>query len=147
MKFFNILLISFCLNITLANTSHCEVPTFETKFETTPIPAGIDTTDDTAIWVHPTTPEKSLIIGVNKNKPATGGKPGVGIYDLQGKLVKYIQHDRLNNIDIRYNIPFKNKTIDLVMASNRDKKGLSLFEVKEGKITLLQDIVLKTLKG
>ena len=50
------------------NPAFSSVPTFETNYETTPIPAGIDNTDDPAIWLHPTSAEKSLVIGVSKNK-------------------------------------------------------------------------------
>ena len=77
------------------NPATAGVPTFETNYETTPIPAGIDDTDDPAIWLHPSAAEKSLVIGVSKNKTSTGGQAGIGIYNLKGELVKYIYHDRL----------------------------------------------------
>lgn len=54
--------------LTGLNPAFSSVPTFETHDETTPIPAGVHDTDDPAIWLHPTTAGKSLIIGVSKNK-------------------------------------------------------------------------------
>ena len=126
------------------NPAFSSVPTFETNYETTPIPAGIDDTDDAAIWLHPTSAEKSLVIGVSKNKKVTGGQAGIGIYNLKGELVKYILHDRLNNVDLRYNIASGSITIDLAVASNRDKKALSLFSVSNNDIQLLQDIELRS---
>ena len=142
MKF--ILFFVFCAAfITALNSAFADVPTFETNYETTPIPAGVDDTDDPAIWLHPTSAEKSLVIGVSKNKKATGGQAGIGIYNLKGELVKYIYHDRLNNVDLRYNIAQGSKIIDLAVASNRDKKALSLFSVSNNDIQLIQDIDLR----
>jgi len=126
-----------------SNPAYAGVPTFETNHETTPIPAGIDDTDDPAIWLHPTTAESSLIIGVSKNKISTGGQAGIGIYNLKGELIKYIFHDRLNNVDLRYNIASGSRIIDLAIASNRDKKALSLFSVGNNSIQLVQDINLR----
>ena len=134
----------FCAALfTGLNPAHAGVPTFETNYETTPVPAGIDNTDDPAIWLHPTAAEKSLIIGVSKNKISTGGQAGIGIYNLKGELVKFILHDRLNNVDLRYNIASGAKIIDLAVASNRDKQALSLFSVSTNSIRLLQDIDLR----
>ena len=142
MKF--ILFFVFCAAfITALNSAFADVPTFKTNYETTPIPAGVDDTDDPAIWLHPTSAEKSLVIGVSKNKKATGGQAGIGIYNLKGELVKYIYHDRLNNVDLRYNIAQGSKIIDLAVASNRDKKALSLFSVSNNDIQLIQDIDLR----
>ena len=126
-----------------SNPAYSGVPTFETNHETTPIPAGIDDTDDPAIWLHPTAAESSLIIGVSKNKISTGGQAGIGIYNLKGELIKYIFHDRLNNVDLRYNIASGSRIIDLAIASNRDKKALSLFSVGNNSIQLVQDINLR----
>ena len=119
------------------------IPTFEADHETTPIPAGVDDTDDTAIWLHPDSAEKSLVIGVSKNKKETGGKAGIGIYRLNGQLVQYIHHDRLNNVDLRYGIATASGTVDLAVASNRDKKALSLFSISENDIRHIQDIDLR----
>jgi 3-phytase len=133
-----------CALFTGLNTVSADVPVFTTNHETTPIPAGINDTDDPAIWVHPTAPENSLVIGVSKNKENTGNQAGIGIYNLEGTLVKYILHDRLNNVDLRYGISSGSGTIDLAVASNRDKKGLSLFAVTSNDIRFLQDIEMRT---
>ena len=139
-----ILFFMFCAALfTGLNPAYALVPTFETNYETTPIPAGIDNTDDPAIWLHPTAAEKSLIIGVSKNKRSTGGQAGIGTYNLKGELVKFISHDRLNNVDLRYNIASGAKIIDLAVASNRDRRALSLFSVSSNSIRLLQDIDLR----
>ena len=42
-----------------------------------------DDPDDPAIWVHPTDPARSLIIGTNKVKAPTGA---VVVFGLDGKI-------------------------------------------------------------
>ena len=126
------------------NPAFADIPVFQADHETTPVPAGTNDTDDPAIWLHPESPGNSLIIGVSKNKKKTGGQAGIGIYNLEGVLVEFILHDRLNNVDLRYNVSSGEKTIDLAVASNRDRKGLSLFAVSENDIRLVQDIELHT---
>ena len=143
-----LLFFAFCTALfTGFNPAFAGVPTFETNYETTPIPAGIDDTDDLAIWLHPAAAEKSLVIGVSKNKKAAGGQAGIGIYNLQGELIKYLLHDRLNNVDVRYNIASGSKYIDLAVASNRDRKALSIFSVSNNNIQLVQDIGLRAEKN
>ena len=40
-------------------------------------------TDDPAIWIHPTNPQESLVIGTDKD---TDG--GLYVFNLQGKIIK-----------------------------------------------------------
>ena len=47
--------------------------------ETDPVPGGGDA-DDAAIWVHPTDPALSMIIGTDKES-------GLGVYDLSGNQI------------------------------------------------------------
>ena len=136
----------FLLCILEANV-FATVPTIVALSETTPIPAGIESSDDPAIWLHPITPEKSLIVGVSKNKERDGGLPGIAIYDLQGKELQYVQHDRLNNVDLKYNFPYKGRLLDIVAASNRDKKAISLFEITENKLQFMIDLQMKDMEG
>jgi 3-phytase len=135
------------IHLILGSYLKAEVPTIEARYETTPIPAGTESSDDIAIWLHPTHPEKSLIVGVSKNKVKDGGLPGIAIYNLKGKELKFIFHDRLNNVDLKYNFPFNGKDIDIAVASNRDKKALSIFKVSEQKIDLLADLPMLDQNG
>ena len=59
-----------------------EPATLQIRYETTPIPPGTDTTDDPAVWVHPTVASRSLILGVSKNTQKDGGLSGLGLYSL-----------------------------------------------------------------
>jgi 3-phytase len=47
--------------------------------ETTPVPDATDAADDMAIWIHPTNPALSTVLGTDKL--ASGG---LGVYDLAG---------------------------------------------------------------
>ena len=98
MRYFPALLLLYNLNL------FAGVNTIEALYETTPIPAGLDSTDDIAIWLHPEDAAKSLIAGVSKTKPKAGNHAGIGLYNLQGRQMKYLEHDRLNNVDIKYDL-------------------------------------------
>lgn len=108
------------------------------NIETTPLPTGYEESDDAAIWVNPHNDSQSLVLGVNKAKIKHGGNAGVGVYDLNGKELQYFSHDRLNNIDLRYNVLGSGK--DIAAASNRDKNAISLFSVNAMGIKLLADL-------
>lgn len=139
-----IIVISLLVFVT---SSMAAVPTINALSETTPIPAGIESSDDVAIWLNPVNPAESRIIGVSKNKKKDGGLSGVGLYDLQGRELQYIKYDRLNNIDLKYNFWYKGQRIDIVAASNRDKKGITLFKVTEDKLELLADLKMRNIQG
>jgi len=64
--------------------------------ETEPVATGGDAADDPAIWVHPTNPAKSLVIGNDK-----GG--ALESYDVGGKLIQRITNPSgfYGNVDVR----------------------------------------------
>ena len=61
---------------------------------------GGDAADDSAIWVHPTDPSLSIVIGTDKS--TTGG---LDVYDLAGNELHVYPDGRMNNVDVRYNFP------------------------------------------
>jgi 3-phytase len=70
--------------------------------------------DDPAIWIHPSNPALSLVIGTIKSS-------GLAVYNLDGGLVQHVNQDGgMNNVDLRYNFPLGGETVDLVVATNRD---------------------------
>lgn len=92
-----------------------------------------DTMDDPAIWVHPTAPEKSLILGTNK-------RWGLLSFNMQGEQVQALGVGRVNNVDIRQGVNLGGKLRDIAVASNRDRNSLSLFELNtEGKLIQLAE--------
>src|SRR5262245_960394 len=62
--------------------------------ETIQVPHEGDAADDPAIWVHPSTPALSIVIGTDK-------KGGLAVYDLDGQQLQYLPDGNLNNVDIR----------------------------------------------
>ena len=62
--------------------------------ETEPVPSKDDAADDPCVWIYPTAPSRSTIIGTDK-------KDGLAVYDLAGHTLQYLPDGRLNNVDIR----------------------------------------------
>lgn len=96
-------------------------PVFATV-ETEPVPSANDAADDPAIWVHPTDPARSLVIGTDK-------KNGLDVYDLSGKRVQSLPDGRMNNVDIRYDFPLAGNKIAILAATNRTDQTLALYGV------------------
>lgn len=84
-----------------------------------------DAADDPAIWIHPENPEESLIIGTNK-------KRGLAVYNLKGQEVYFTPLGRVNNTDVRYGFPLKDRTVDIVVASNRTHNSITIMEIRAG---------------
>ena len=56
--------------------------------------------DDPAIWLHPTNPARSLVIGTNKVAAPEGA---LVVYGLDGRIRQTISGiDRPNNVDVEY---------------------------------------------
>ncbi len=91
------------------------------KFITTSTGSDVD---DCAIWVHPTTPSKSLVIINDKSHDETAS--GLYTYNLNGKLIQKISLHRPQNPDIRYNVVFGKDTMDVLVCSDREA-GNSLY--------------------
>jgi len=72
-----------------------------------------DAADDPAIWVHPTDPARSLILGTNKDV-------GVYVYGLDGSEKQRLVVGLSNNVDLRGN---------LAVASNDGVNALSWFRI------------------
>ena len=86
-----------------------------------------DDPDDPAIWVHPTDPGRSLIIGTNKVKAPTGA---VVVFGLDGKIRQTVAGlDRPNNVDVEYGLKVGGKSIDIAVATERLKSQLRVFQI------------------
>ncbi len=92
--------------------------------ETDPVPSSGDAADDPAIWVHPTDPSLSVIIGTDKT--ATGG---LGVYDLAGHQLHFYADGRYNNVDVRYGFHLGNATVDIVGTTNRVDKRIDFYKI------------------
>jgi 3-phytase len=99
--------------------------------ETQPIQANNmdDAADDPAIWVHPTTPEKSLILGSNK-------RGGIAVYNLEGKELAYYPVGNMNNVDVLSGVVLDGRKVDLAGGSNRSRQSIDLFVINPDSSTL-----------
>jgi 3-phytase len=96
--------------------------TVEPTAETEPVTTYGDAADDPVIWVHPTDPSQSLVIGANK-------KLGLEVYDLSGRRLQTLPDGRMNNVDLRDDFPFAQGRAPIVAASNRTTKTIALYRV------------------
>jgi len=82
--------------------------------------------DDPAIWVHPTDPAKSLIVGTDKIA-ATGG---LYVFALDGTLRQAITPlDRPNNVDIEYGVTLGDRQVDIAVVTERKQHRLRIFAI------------------
>ncbi len=114
--------------------------------ETEPAPHTGDATDDPAIWIHPTDPAQSTIIGTDKTPGGEGIGGGILVYDLSGRQLQYLAVGGMNNIDIRYNFPLGGKPTDLVLASNKRYSSIMAYRVNP-ETRLLENVTANTVEG
>ena len=87
-----------------------------------------DAADDPAIWVHPSEPGRSLVLGTNK-------LAGIHVYDLDGRERQFLAAGRLNNVDVRQGVQMGGQTLDLAVATERDDLSLVVFRLDgEGRL-------------
>lgn len=103
--------------------------------ETAPVPSGGDAADDPCIWIHPERPELSVVIGTDK-------KGGLGVYDLEGRQLQYLDYhqnervERPNNIDICQQVTFHGETFALLAASEKEYEQIILYRIDPETRTL-----------
>ncbi|MEL6252335.1 MAG: phytase [Bacteroidota bacterium] len=97
-----------------------------------------DAADDPAIWVHPSAPEKSIIIGSNK----TGG---IHLYNLTGKEIAYSPVGNVNNVDVIPDFKLGEESVILVGGSNRTDQSIDLLTL-DPETAELVDISANALK-
>ncbi|KAI0835732.1 3-phytase [Hypoxylon sp. FL0890] len=81
--------------------------------------------DDPAIWISPTNKSESRIITTTKSEDGAG----FGVFDLTGNLLQTIAAGEPNNVDVIYNFPAGNRSVDLIYAGCRADNTLCLFEI------------------
>ena len=83
--------------------------------------------DDPAIWVHPTAPERSLVLGTVKVQAPDGG---VAVFGLDGALRQLVTGiDRPNNIDVEYGFAFGGRAIDIAVVTERYQRRLRVYTI------------------
>lgn len=110
------------------------IPVAMPSAQTEPVRGGGDAADDPAIWVHPTQPARSRILGTDK-------KRGLAVYDLQGRETQFLPVGRVNNVDLRQRVRYDGRAWDLAVATQRDQRSVLLFGIDgAGKVSTLAEL-------
>jgi len=96
----------------------------------TPRVGGSESADDATIWLHPTDPSLSVVIGTNKD--ADDPERGLHVYDLAGNPVDSFTGSKHNNVDVRYGFPLGGRRVDLVASTNRTDDAVDFFTIDPG---------------
>jgi 3-phytase len=86
--------------------------------------------DDPAIWIDPTDPERSLILGSDKHN--TDG--GVYVFDLAGRIDRQrtvMGLQRVNNVDVEYGLQLGGRSVDIAAATERNRQALRIFSLPD----------------
>ena len=96
--------------------------------ETVPATHSGDAADDPAIWVHPTDPASSLLIGNDK-------LGALDVYKIDGSFQQRLTtaSSFWGNVDVRQQVAVDGRTLDVVAAYNA---GLRLYTVDPATLTL-----------
>ncbi len=117
------LLVAALNTVVTASPSHAaESPVLvPSNAETVPVAHSGDAMDDPAVWVHPTDPSRSLLMGNDK-----GG--GFETYDLDGSLVQRLTFSSQfwGNVDVRQGVTIGGETRDIVGVIQR---GVRFYDV------------------
>lgn len=110
--------------------------------ETDPVSTGGDSADDPTLWVNPTDPQQSLVIGTNK-------KRGLAVYDLSGKEIQFLADGQMNNVDNRDDFPLNGKKVPIVTASNRSNNSIAVYRinVESRRLESVAAGVIKTIEA
>jgi 3-phytase len=106
--------------------------------ETDPVPNGGDAADDPAIWVNPSDPAQSAIIGTDK-------RGGLAVYDLSGKQIQYLRDGQMDNVDLRDGFKLGDQTVPIVTASNRSDNSIAIYKLNP-KTRTLENVAARNIK-
>lgn len=101
--------------------------------ETDPSHHSGDTADDLAIWIHPSDPSLSLVIGDDKDG-------GLMVWSMDGRELQYLPGTNYNNLDLRYNFPLAgrfsdgsaHRTVALLGVGDESGGQVDFFKVNPG---------------
>lgn len=103
--------------------------------QTTPVPNSGDAGDDAAIWVDPTDPSRSMVIGTDK-------KGGLATYNLAGEQMQFLPDGNMINVDLQSDFTFGDGSVGtLVAVSEIDLHALCFYRVLPGDAEVPPSIV------
>jgi 3-phytase len=101
--------------------------------------------DDPAIWVHPTDPSRSLILGTMKVAAPAGA---VVVFGMDGQIRQLISGiDRPNNVDVEYGLQLGGRRIDIAVVTERLARQLRVFRIEPADGRLVEIGRLPLLEG
>ena len=112
--------------------------------ETQPVGHSGDAADDPAVWVHPTDPARSAIIGTDK-------QGGLYVYDMAGTQLQYLPAGAVNNVDVRSVADagraflLGGQPISLVVTGNRTSNSIGIYSMDAGT-RQLQDVSARSIQ-
>ncbi len=121
----------------LARSAHAQTASVMPTVETDPVPSSGDAADDSVVWVHPTDPSRSTVIGTDKQS-------GLAVYDLAGNELQFLTDGELNNVDIRYGFLLGTQRVALVTAGERGSNALAIYAV-DPATRQLRDVAARTI--
>jgi myo-inositol-hexaphosphate 3-phosphohydrolase len=86
--------------------------------------------DDAAIWVHPTDPSLSLVLGTDKHE--TDG--GVYVFGLDGRIDRERTRTgmrRVNNVDVAQGVVLGGERMDIAVATERLAMAIRVFRLPD----------------
>ncbi len=85
--------------------------------------------DDPAIWIHPTDPSQSLIIGTDKDEDGA-----LFVYGLDGRIIaeKTVSGlKRPNNVDVEYGLLLNGVSTDVAVTTERYANKIRVFSIPD----------------
>jgi 3-phytase len=86
--------------------------------------------DDPAIWIHPTDPAQSFVLGTDKGND----NGGVYVFDLEGRIDRersVTPLQRMNNVDLRQDVQLGTQRRDIAVATERNRQRLRVFSLPD----------------
>lgn len=86
--------------------------------------------DDPAIWVHPSVPESSLVLGTDKGD----SNGGVYVFGLDGRIDRrrsVTPLQRMNNVDVEHGVDIGGDVADVAVATERHRMALRVFRLPD----------------
>jgi len=91
--------------------------------------ATLHDTDDPAIWIHPSDPKKSLILGTDKDSNGA-----LYLFDFEGKIVrKTATLKRPNNVDVAYGLMIGGQKVAIAVLTERETNSIRVFSLPDLK--------------
>lgn len=124
----NLLMGAFCLQLTgsfsLWPKPGSKLAIVEANIKTDDAIGHGDAADDACLYVNKASPRNSLVIGSDK-------KYGLNVFNLDGKRIQAFPDGRINNVDLRQDIPLGRTKIALISASNRSTNTIDFYMIDE----------------